>query len=180
MRRGSLFGKAVIALTLAGCATTVPSSQPAAPCTSDLPPRTSPTDYPVAVLYVAGDDLPPVVGEVEWLGGDGPVSHQPPRDVHVEPFVVLQAEGKTDVSVRMSDGVRIAAWTIDAVPDSRFRSGDDESDRVRWSEGDEPTDVVCLPVRDGAWAIIADLTFADDAGSGTYYWRLNISATPGS
>ena len=180
MRRSSLFGTALLALTLAGCATTVPSSQPAAPCTNDLPPRTSPTDYPVAVLYVAGNDLPPIVGEVEWLGGDSPVSHQPPRDAHLERFSVLQAEGQTDVSVRMSDGVRIAAWTIDAVPDNRFRSGDWEADRVRWSEGDEPTDVVCLPVQDGHWAIIADLTFADDGGRGTYYWRINISATPGA
>jgi hypothetical protein len=180
VRRGSLLGTALLALILAGCATPVPSWQPAAPCTSDLPPRTSPTDYPVGVLYVGGDDLPPVVGEVEWLGGDSPVSHLPPRDVQLERFSVLQVEGLTDVSVRMTDGVRIAAWAIDAVPDNRFRSGDVESDRVRWSEGDEPTDVVCLPVQDGDWAIIADLTFTDDAGSGTYYWRLNINATPGT
>ena len=180
MRRGSLVGKALLALTLAGCATAVPSSQPAAACTSDLPPRTSPTDYPVGVLYVAGDDLPPVVGDVEWLGGDSPVSHQPPRAVHLERFSVVQAEGQTDVSVRMTDGVRIAAWAIDAVPDGIFRSGDQESDRVTWSEGDDPTDVVCLPVQDGDWTIIADLTFADDAGTGTYYWRLNLSGTPGT
>ena len=180
MRRGSLLAKAVLALMLAGCAAAVPSSQPAAPCTSDLPLRTSPTDYPVAVLYVAGDDVPPVLGEVEWLGGDSPVSHQPPRDVHLERFSVVQALGQPDVSVRMTDGVGIAAWTIDAVPDSKFRSGDQESDRVRWSEGDDPTDVVCLSVQDGDWAIIADLTFADDGGSGTYYWRLNISETPGT
>ncbi len=179
MRRATLIRLAVLALTLAGCATATPSSPPAAaPCTTDLPPRTSPTDFPVAVLYVAGDDLPPVVGEVEWLGGDSPVSHQPPRAVHLERFSVLQAQGQVEVSVRMSDGVRIAAWTVDAVPDNRFRSGDLESDRVRWSEGDEPSDVVCLPVQDGEWAIIADVTFADDAGSGTYYWRLNVSQTP--
>lgn len=179
MRRATLIRLAVLALTLAGCPTATPSSPPAAaPCTTDLPPRTSPTDFPVAVLYVAGDDLPPVVGEVEWLGGDSPVSHQPPRAVHLERFSVLQAQGQVEVSVRMSDGVRIAAWTVEAVPDNRFRSGDLESDRVRWSEGDEPSDVVCLPVQDGEWAIIADVTFADDAGSGTYYWRLNVSQTP--
>ena len=181
MRRGRLSGLAVLALTLAGCATATPSSSPAAAaCATDLPPRTSPTDYPVAVLYVAGDDLAPVVGEVEWLGGDSPVSHAPARAVHLERFTVLQADGQAEVSLRMSDGVRISAWTVDAVPDDRFRAGNVESDRARWSEGDEPTDLVCVPVQDGEWAIIADVTFADDAGSGTYYWRLNVSQTPGT
>ncbi len=82
--------------------------------------------------------------------------------------------------MRMTDGVSIASWTVDAVPDGAFRSGDQDADRVRWSEGDGPTDLVCISVEDGEWAIVADLTFADDAGSGTYYWRLNVSQTPGT
>lgn len=181
MRRRSFVGLAAVALTLAGCAATpqpTPSSAAGGPCGADLPPRTSPADVPVAVLYVAGDDLPPVVGEVEWLGGDTPVSHEPARPVNLERFTVLQAQGQAEVSMRMSDGVRIASWTVDAVPDGRFRSGDLDTDRVRWSEGDDPTDLVCLPVQDGEWAIIADVTFADDAGRGTYYWRLNVTRTP--
>jgi hypothetical protein len=181
VHRGSPIGLVVLALTLAGCATTAPSSPPAPDaCADDLPPRTSPTDYPVAVLYVAGNDVPPVVGEVEWLGGDSPRSHQPPRAVHLERYTVLQAEAQAEISLRMSDGVRIATWTVDAVPDGRFRSGDLESDRVRWSEGNELTDLVCVPVQDGEWAIIADITFADDAGTGTYYWRLNVSQARGA
>lgn len=186
MRRApSLIGLAFAALTLAACSpapTPTPSGTAEGPCSSDLPPRTSPTDYPVAVLYVAGDDLPPVVGEVEWLGDDEPVSFQPPRAVHLERFTVLQTQGQAQVSLRMSDGVRIQAWTVDAVPDTRFRTGDYEADRERWSEreGGEAVDVACIPVRDGQWAIIADVTFADDAGSGTYFWRLNVSQTPGT
>ncbi|MBA2632175.1 MAG: hypothetical protein H0U86_04120 [Chloroflexi bacterium] len=185
MRRApSLAGLVLVALMLAACPgpAPAPSETAGGPCSSDLPPRTSPTDYPVAVLYVAGDDLPPVVGEVEWLGGDEPVSHEPLRAVHLERFTVLQAQGQAEVSMRMSDGVRIEAWTVDAVPDGLFRGGDYESDRVRWSksEGNEPTDVACIPVRDGEWTVIADVTFADDAGSGTYYWRLNVSQTPGA
>jgi hypothetical protein len=181
VRISPFVGLAMVALTLAGCATAMPSSPAAAPaCASDLPSRTSPTDYPVAVLYVAGDDLPPVVGEVEWLGGDSPVSHEPPRAVHLERFTVLQADGQSEVSLRMSDAVGISAWTVDAVSDERFRAGDLDSDRVRWSEGDEPTDLVCVPVQDGEWTIIAEVTFADDAGRGTYYWRLNVSQTPGT
>jgi hypothetical protein len=174
-------GLTALALALAASGPATPSSPPAAAaCNDELPPRTSPTEYPVAVLWVAGDDLPPVVGDVEWLGDDSPVSYHPPRAVHLERFTVLQAEGQVEVSLRMSDAVRIAAWSVDAVPDNRFRSGDLETDRVRWTAGTEPTDVVCIPVQDGEWTIIADITFADDGGTGTYYWRLNISQTPGT
>jgi len=182
VRRGAFVALAIAALTVAACGTPAPASSPPAggSCANDLPPRTSPTDFPVAVLHVAGDDLPPVMGDVEWLGGASDVSHEPARPVYQERFTVLQAQGQIEVSLRMSDGVRITAWTVDAVPDGQFRSGDLESDRVRWSEGDDPTDLVCIPVQDGGWAIIANVTFADGAGSGSYYWRLNLSQTPGT
>lgn len=155
-------------------------SEAAAPCNQDLPPRTSPLDYPLAVLGVGGDDLVPVAGAVEWLGGDEPVSYVPPRAVHLERFLVVQPSGEAEITLRMSDGVEIGAWTVDVVPDGQFRSGDLESDRVRWSEGSENTRVVCVPIQDGEWAVIADITFADDGGSGTYYWRLNVRETPGA
>lgn len=183
MRRASFFaGAAVVAMTLAGCGTTTPSASQAvlSPCTDDLPARTSPTDYPLAVLYVAGEDLPPVVGDLEWLGEEEPVTVAPARPVHQLNFTVLQARGQPEVSLRMTDGVRIAAWQVDAIPDRLFRAGDLETDRVRFADGTGPTDVVCVPLRDGAWAIVADITFADDGGSATYYWRLNVSETPGT
>lgn len=181
MRRRSLACLTLVALALAACAAGPSSSEVATdPCTVDLPPRTSPTDYPIGVLYVSGDDLPPVVGKVEWLGGAEPVTHEPPRAINLERFTVVQAAGEVEVSLRMTDGVDIAAWTVDAIPEDQFRSGDFESDRVRWSEGSGETSVVCVPVRDGEWAVIADVSFADEAGHGTYYYRLNISETPGS
>ena len=37
------------------------------------------------------------------------------------------------------------------------------------------TELVCVPVEDGAWAIRAEITFADEGGQGTFYWRLNVS-----
>lgn len=185
MRRASGPLHALLAIVIAGCAAgPVPSgSTPGSandddPCRADLPPRTSPTDYPVAVLFVNGDDLPPVVGPVDWLGDDEPVSNEPELPVHLERFIVLQTRGQAAVSVRMSDEVRIAAWTVDAVPAGAFRVGDLETGRVRWSEGDEETDVACVPVQDGSWLLIGEITFADDAGSGTYYWRLNVGETP--
>jgi hypothetical protein len=183
MRRASVVRQAVLAVVIAGCsATPVPSESGAAAgaCRPDLPPRTSPTDFPVAVLYVNGDDVPPILGAIEWLGGDEPVSNEPQLPVHLERFTVLQTRGQSEVSVRMSDEVRIAAWTIDAVPAGAFRAGDLESGRARWSEGADPTDVVCVPVQDGSWLIIGEVSFTDDAGSGTYYWRLNVVETPGT
>ena len=181
MRRPSRVCAAVLAVAIAGCAAAPePSASAAAddPCRSDLPPRTAPTDFPVAVLYVNGDDLPPVVGSVEWTGGDEPAANEPALPVHMERFTVLQTRGQSAVSIRMSDGVRIAAWTVDAVPAGGFRVGDLDTGRVRWSEGGEETDVACVPIQDGSWLLIGEITFADGAGTGTYYWRLNVEETP--
>ena len=168
-------------LAITACSTASPEpSAVANVCSGDLPERTSPLDYPLAVLYVAGNDLPPVVDEVEWLGGDEPIATTAPRAIHLQRFTVLQARGQPEVSLRMTDGVGIAAWTVDALPLDGFRRGDLETGRVRWSEGSEPAEVVCVPIADGEWAIMAEITFADDAGRATYYWRLNVSeATSG-
>jgi hypothetical protein len=154
-----------------------PSESVGGPCGEDLPPRTSPTDYPVAVLHAGGDDLPPVVDEVEWLGGNEPVATVAPRAVNLQRFTVLQVQGVSEVSVRMTDGVAIASWRVTAIPDVDFRSGDVEGG-TEWASGSEVTGVACVPVEDGAWAIRADITFADDGGSGTFYWRLNVSESP--
>ena len=177
-------GRRSLAVLLAVCIPAVGCTQQPTPsevaggaCAEDLPPRTSPTDYPVAVLHAAGDDLPPVVGEVEWLGGDQPVATAAPRGAHLERFTVLQVQGSSEISLRMSDGVTMAAWQVTAIPDVSFRAGDVESG-TEWGSGSEVTDLVCVPIEDGAWAIRADVTFADDAGRGTFYWRLNVSASP--
>lgn len=176
--RGPALGALLVAL-LAACATDPAPSPPPGACTDELAPRTSPTDYPLAVLYAAGDDVPPVVGEVEWLAGDEPVATDAARPVHLERFTVLQIQAQSEISLRMSDGVGIEAWTVDAVPDDEFRAGNLDTGRIRWSEGSGPTNVVCLPVADGNWAVVAEITFADGAGGGTYYWRLNVSDVPG-
>ena len=182
MRRASFVAVAAVVLTIAGCGMPNASPSPSArdACSADLPARTSPTDYPLAVLYVAGEDLPPVVDVLEWLGDGEPISIEPARAIHLQNFTVIQARGQPEVSLRMTDGVRIASWQVDAIPDGLFRAGDLETDRIRWAEGDGPTDIVCIPLLDGNWAIVADITFADGGGSATYYWRLNISETPGT
>ena len=176
---GRWLGAIVAVGILAGACTPAPSRSEAAggTCGDDLPQRTSPTDYPVAVLHAAGDDLPPVVDQVEWLGGDEPVATVAPRAVNLQRFTVLQVQGLSEVSVRMTDGVAIASWRVTAIPDVDFRSGDVESG-TEWATGTEVTEVACVPVEDGAWAIRADITFADDGGSGTFYWRLNVSESP--
>ena len=175
MSRGSLGALLAVGILAAACTPTPTVSEAAGgACAEDLPPRTSPTDYPVAVLHAAGDDLPPVVGEVEWLGGEEPVSTVAPRAVHLQRFTVLQVQGLSELSLRVTDGVAIAEWRVTAIPDAGFRSGDVEGG-TEWGTGSEVADVVCVPVEDGAWAIRADITFADDAGQGTFYWRLNVS-----
>lgn len=178
MRRpwlGALLALGTVAVACGPAPT--PSEAPGGACAEDLPARTSPVDYPVAVLHVAGDDLPPVVGEVEWLGGDEPVSTVAPRAVHLQRFTVLQVQGVSEVSLRLTDGVSIAAWQVIAIPDAGFRSGETEAG-TEWGTGSEVTDQACVPVRDGSWAIRADVTFADDAGRGTFFWRLNVSESP--
>jgi hypothetical protein len=178
MRRRWLVALLALGITAPAC-TPAPSPSEAVGgvCGEDLPPRTSPTNYPVAVLHAAGDDLPPVVDEVEWLGGDEPVATVAPRAVNLQRFTVLQVQGLSEVSVRMTDGVAIASWRVIAIPDVDFRSGEVESG-TEWATGSDVTEVACVPVEDGAWAIRADITFADDGGSGTFYWRLNVSESP--
>lgn len=84
-----------ILVAVAACTSAPEPSADADTCSSELPARTSPVDYPVAVLHVAGDDLAPVVAEVEWLGGDEPLATTAPRAVHLERFTVLQTRGQS-------------------------------------------------------------------------------------
>jgi len=178
VRRRLAIALAGLLVLLAACASAPDPSVLADECSSELPARTSPVDYPVAILHVAGDDLAPVVGEVEWLGAGEPVATTAPRPVHLERFTVLQTQGHSHASLRMTDDVAIETWRIDALPLAAFRAGDLETGRVRWIEGDGPTEVICVPISDGEWAIVGDLTFADDAGSATFYWRLNVIEAP--
>ena len=178
MRRrplGALLAVGVLAVACNQAPT--PSAAVGGSCAGDLPARTSPTDYPVAVLHAAGDDLPPVIGEVEWRGDDEPIATVAPRAVHLERFTVLQVQGLREVSLRLTDGVAIAAWQVVAIPEASFRTGETDVG-TEWSSGDEVADEVCVPVEDGAWAIRADVTFADDAGRGIFFWRLNVSDSP--
>jgi len=167
-----------IGLTAAAC-TPLPTPTDAAggACAPDLPSRTSPTDYPVAILHAAGDDLPPVVGEIEWLGGDEPVETTAPRAINLERFTVLQLREASELSLRMTDGLSISEWRVDALPNNSFRAGDTETG-TGWSSGSDVTDLVCVPIEDGEWVVRAELTFADDGGRGTYYWRLNVEESP--
>ena len=179
MRRRALGALLLAILTAAGCTQAPPTPSEAAggACAADLPPRTSPTDYPVAVLHAGGEDLAPVVGEVEWLGGAQPVSTEAPRPIHVERFTVLQVDEALELSLRMTDGVSIAAWRVEGLPNATFRSGDTDGGE-EWASGEEPADLVCVPVLDGEWVLRADLTFADDGGQGTYFWRVNVRNSP--
>jgi hypothetical protein len=179
--RGGWPGKLMaVSLAVAACAGPAPqpSEAPGGPC-GELPARTSPTDFPVAVLHVAGDDLPPVVGEIEWLGGDEPLATAAARAIHLERFTVLQVSGASEMSLRMSDDVSIAEWQVDAIPNDAFRRGELDGGES-WSTGSEPSDVVCVPIENGGWLIRAELTFADEAGHGVYYWRLNVDEAPGA
>jgi hypothetical protein len=175
---GMLLAAAVVVATGACAPPPTPSPSLAGACSDDLPPRTSPTDYPVAVLSFAGNDVPPVIRDVEWLGDDEPVATSDQRPVHLERFTVVQAQGQSEISLRMTDGVEIESWTVDAFPNGTFRVGDEETGRMTWSEGTGPTDLVCVPIADGEWAISAQLTFADGAGGGTFYWRINVAGAP--
>lgn len=178
MLRQSLRLLLAVPLMVACGAGPVPSPSGVAvdPCAGELPARTSPTDYPVAVLHVNGDDLPPVVGEIDWRDSPAPVATTAPRPVHVQRFTVLQVRQASHAAIRMSDGVSIAAWRVAAQPDGSFRAG--ATEYSEWASGEETTNLVCVPLEAGSWAIRADLTFADGAGSGTYYWRLNLGETP--
>jgi len=180
MRRHDLAALLTVGIVAAACAPSPTASEPGGgACAPDLPERTSPTDYPVAVLHLRGDDLAPVIGEVEWLGGDEPVATTAPRAVSLERFTVLQVPDASEFSLRMTDGVSIAEWRVDALPATGFRAGDLET-ATELSSGSEATELICVPVEGGEWVIRATLTFTDGTGSGTFYWRLNVGASSGT
>ena len=179
MRRRGLAALLAVGIVAVACAAPAPtaSEQVGGACAPGLPERTSPTDYPVAVLHVRGDDLPPVIGEIEWLGGDEPVATSAARPVNLERFTVLQVPDATEFSLRMTDGVSIADWRVDALPADDFRAGDFET-ATELSSGSDATELICVPVEGGEWTIRATVTFTEQTGSGTFYWRLNVGATP--
>jgi len=183
MRAGTLAAALGMAVALAtGCAagpTDSPTDSSGDACAGDLPPRTSPTDYPVAVLHLDGDDLAPVVGAVDWQGGETPVATTAARAIHLERFTVLLARDTSEMSVRMSDEVAIDEWRVDALPADGFRAGDTETG-TEWSRGSEATELICVPLESGRWVIRAELTFTDGDGRGTYYWRVDVDGTGSS
>ena len=175
MGRPSIAALLLLGSAIASCGTVpAPSEPPVGGCARDLPARTSPAGHPLPVLHVAGDDLPPVVEHIEWRGGGAPIATSAPRPVHLSRFTVVQVNGATELSLRLTDGLEIAAWRVTAIPDTEFRIGDTDAG-TEWSSGEDPTPLVCVPLADGEWAIRADLTFADDGGEGTFYWRINAA-----
>lgn len=187
MARNALAIALAASLGLAACVSDEPEPSPPNPtasvapgpdCAPDLPPRTSPVDVPAAVLHVAGDDLPPVLGDIRFDGSEGEARSSPRIAIHLERFTVLQTSGNRQASIRMTDEVGIASWEVWAVSDAGFRRGDLETDRATWSAGDDPVDLVCIALSEGDWLIAAELVFADGQGEGTYYWRLNVRDVP--
>lgn len=177
-RRASLLAAtAVMAFALAGCDAVDPSPGTAGDCEPPLPEIASPDDLPWAILRVNGEDLAPVRGDIIWTGGSEAVEHEGPERVHLQRFIVTVVGDAGQASVRLSDGLEIAAWEVWVVPTIPFRRGDLESDRTVWSAGgaDGARSLLCIDLEKGDWLVAADLAFAGDTGEGTYYWRIIVN-----
>ena len=181
MRRGSLVAKAVLALTLAGCAA------PGRRRNRRLPARATCHRAPRRPTTRSGCSTSPATTcRPSWVRSSGsaataPSRHQPPTSR--APRALLGGPGRgpdgrlgahdrrrTDRGLGHRRGARqqIPLRRPGVRPRRRGARG---TTRPTWS---------ACPSRTAHWTIIADLTFADDAGTGTYYWRVNLSGTPGT
>lgn len=168
---------AVLAVSIAGCATLDATPTPAGDCEPPLPPVTSPDELPEAMLRINGEDLPPVRGDIRWTGDGSTAVHEGPERVHVQRFIVTVAGAVDQASIRLSDGVAVEGWEVWAVPAIPFRRGNLESERTVWAARatDESGNLLCVDVDAGDWLVGADLTFANGGGEGTYYWRIIVN-----
>lgn len=144
--------------TAAGAAT--PAARETAIATAAPPAGTS-AEPPAATLAAEGGD--PVKGQLgsyAWAGGGSDSPWLPGAPLHV-------GAGER-LTLSITDGVVVAEWSARRVPAGSTNG----SGAV--ALGDGPAPVAFDAPAAGSWSVQAVLRFADDLGSATYYWRLDV------
>lgn len=151
----------IAALTLAGC-----GSDAAEVGCAPLPEQAaaSAEGEPDALLWTGDEDLPAIAGVDQ-------------ADLRQARFIVANVSSQDGLLLHLTNGARIADWEVFASDAMAFRTGRDDGELATWTEGApaEPVESVCVVPQPGDWLVEADVTFADDAGSGAYFWRLIVS-----
>jgi hypothetical protein len=151
------------ATSVAPTATVIPSTtaseEPLTPEPTLEPPIPEP---PAASIAVAGGD--PVVGELGsfgWMnsGSDAPWLDGNPINVGAGELLVFS----------LAEPVALETWQV-----SRVIPGDRDGTRaVGMGEGfGEPVAFVAPP--SGPWSVSVSVLFADNLGSASYYWLVNV------
>jgi hypothetical protein len=116
---------------------------------------------PDATLAVEGGD--PVVGQLgTFTWGDGG------SDSPWLPGSPVRVGTGERATVTLSGGVRVASWTARWVPTGTL----DGSGAAGLGSGGAP--IAFTVPGPGRWSVQVDVRYADDLGSGTYYWQLTV------
>jgi hypothetical protein len=116
---------------------------------------------PDATLAVEGGD--PVVGQLgSFTWGDGG------SDSPWLPGSPVSLGTGERATVTLSGGVRVASWTARRVP-----AGTLDGSGATGLGGGGATIAFSVP-GPGRWSVQVDVRYADDLGSGTYYWQLTV------
>ena len=141
----------------------VPSIEPSAEAPASEPLVTEPAiaQPPAASIAVEGGD--PVVGQLgsfTWdnSGSDGP--WLPGTPIHI-------GSGER-LKLAFAGPVSLAAWTV-----SRTPAGSNGSGVVGMADGPDGP-VTFAPPPAGSWSVNVNVWFADNLGSASYYWLMEV------
>ena len=142
-----------------------PSGAPTAPATPAVtasPPAPSmPDDPPSATLAAEGGD--PVAGQLgsyAWRDGGS--------DSPWLPGAPIAVGASEPLTVKIGDGVPVAAWTARRVPAGTANG----IGAIALGAG---SGAVTFAAPDaGSWSVQVDVQFGDDLGSAAYYWRVDV------
>lgn len=152
----------VSALTIAACAGPAPPSPVIEPSWGP----TDPAAPPGALLSVDGD--PAVAGELGSYTYLGRGSDSPWLPARMLQPVRAGADGR--LVVRLANGDPIAGGRARVA-----RAADTQGTRTELlGLSQEQQALVIVGPGPGSWVLAVDLDYAEGAGSGSYYWRLEV------
>ena len=154
----------VCPMVVAACAGPAPPS-PATAAPSD-PASADPAAPPDALLTI--DGAPAVAGELGSYTYLGRGSDSPWLPAAMLRPVEVGAGGR--LVVRLATGEPIAGGSARVA-----RAGDTQGSRTEpLGLSQEQQEVVIVGPGPGSWVLAVELDYADDAGSGLYFWRLEV------
>jgi hypothetical protein len=139
-----------------------PGPLTASPSVDTAPPEPSLEPPPVAMLRVGQRSYPGKIGGYTWKAHGDSAPWLPARAL--DP-VTITAGARLSVKL---EGVAIAQWT------ARIARAADTSGENVTGLGHGRRTISFEGPRSGSWVLSVVVEYADELGSGAYYWRLDV------